>query len=317
MRKSVIFTIFFTCSLLFTSTLFAGADPAILQATEEKLGDFDGDGTEETTYYTFAGYDEEYAQWENPEIRIFKKQNGKEVTGEELSQGTEYRVSCLVHNYGDETAHGVSATLGWADFGTGQDFTDVGTKSTDVEAGAEETLWFDYRATASGHICLQVTLSCDDDENDDNNWGQRNTNTADTTPGKTVVRRFIVQNKLKVFPDGSGGVKIVDVSDIVMKAFVRILPRRYNTEENRNYVKVTMNPKSFRLKGRQNRLITSNVTFDKELPTPCTILVNYRAIGRHSGRLVDGCTVRFFVNETARGNIAVGRGGRRPYGRRR
>ena len=119
-------------------------------------------------------------------------------------------------------------------------------------------MWFDYRATASGHICLQVTLDYSYDENTDNNWGQRNTNTSEATPGKTVVRRFIVQNKLKVFGDGNGGVKIVDVSDIVMKAFVKIVPNRYNTQENRDYVKVAMNPSTFRLKGRQSRLITSN-----------------------------------------------------------
>ncbi len=280
-------------ALLFTTSAFAGADPAILQATATQSYDSDGDGVGDTEYASFEGTDN--YSWENPDITIYKKQNGADVTGKELSQGTEYMVKCVVYNYGDTDASAVTATLGYAYSGTGQDFEDIGDQSVDVAAGSSTEVIYYWHPVESGHFCLDINLTYDSDENTENNWGQRNTEISEATLGDTIRRRFFVANKIRVI-NTADGVKVQGVSTLRMAAFVR-LDKANDTQANRDLVKVRLTPQQFNLKGKSGRWVKVFTAFDKELPDGCTVFVNVQSRGVVSGRIMNRITIRYTVNQ--------------------
>lgn len=272
---------------------YAGADPSILQATN-LLNDVDwnSDGTitEDEAYYQF---DDGNYQWEHPEILIFK--DGSDVTGTELVQGCHYIVKSTVYNNGDAAASGVKVTMGIAGTGTGQEYTELGQQTIDLEAGASKQLEYPWHATTSGHQCLQVNVEFDGDADDTNNYGQRNTNTLESLPGATISRKMLILNHLRVKPSKGGKPIVTDTTAFAMKAFVR-LDKANDTATNRDRVKVSLQPRMFVLKGKAGQMVDVKITLDKSLPQGADVLVTVRAIAANlGGRILDGVTYRLKV----------------------
>jgi hypothetical protein len=285
-RNVLLLTIAFL--VILSSVVNAAADPAFLMATiENNDWDIDGDGeiSEDEVYYTF---DEPYSgvlECNHPEIKIFK--GGKDVTGKEFVQGSNYVIQVKVYNEGDELAQDVNVALGYADLGVGQEYLEISSQTVEIEAGESKELEFSWHPGVSGHQCLQVTISCDDDSDEGNNYAQRNLDITESTPGAVLHKKMIVRNKLRVKPTQSGGLVISDANAFAMRSFVRFVGS-YDSAINRQRVKVSIKPRMFVLKGKQGQIVDVKITLDEQIPEGETVKVNIKAIAPGSGRIVDG-----------------------------
>jgi hypothetical protein len=125
-------------------------------------------------------------RWNSPDIQLIGKSSGISVASDALAVGVTYTIRATIHNDATVDASDTEVTFQWAAWGAGQGtWTPIDTDTITVPGGLTGTAEADWTPSATGHVCLLVTLHQPYDSNLNNNLGQENTHVhAVSSPGE-------------------------------------------------------------------------------------------------------------------------------------
>lgn len=128
--------------------------------------------------------------WDNPDIQLYRKQDGQLVNSYQLQPDTEYDIIARIHNRSiNGPAFGVKVDFSLRHWGiNGLEIQPIGQTKVDVSVLGGSINPADAKITwktpsAPGHYCIVASLNPPDDLDVGDNEGQENTQVVDVTPG--------------------------------------------------------------------------------------------------------------------------------------